>query len=257
MPVQRLILCLAAVLGILSAPHGAQAAPVLGTLMIDFRLEWGSVLLADGTSSDGTLHQPFMGYWDRASGAWIDVSIAPSLPSFSSPYQNSYTVTPFPLPDVADLPYGGVLSYYTTSDGREGMIVGLSADYVPVEDFDALFNPQDFIINVSEADAIDSLKNPVPGTVRTPHGTFTMMVILQPTIVPRWQYDAVANTYSLSMNLYAFSAPTLVGSSVSGASFSPAATVPAPAGFILATSGILALLSANWANRRTTRGYTR
>lgn len=238
----------------LAVSSEGRAAPVFGTLEIDFRLEW------DGSSfgADGTLYSPHLEYWDRANDSTMDIPIehiVGQLPSFSSPYQNTYTTVNFPRPDANDMPYGGFLAYYRNADSTEGMIVGLAPAYTPVNDFDTLFNPPDFIVGVSETEALNALKNPVPGTPQTPGSVFSIMVIVNPEIMPRWQYNAINDTYSLSMNLYAFSEPQRVGSSESGATFSVSNTVPEPTSLVLAGQGVLALaaLGLRFATNRAAR----
>jgi len=159
----------------------------------------------------------------------------------SGTYPIVYDVPNFPLPTPSSTPLGGFLAYYSYKEFMgesvlEGAFVGLSPLASPSGTFDELFEPH----GVTEAYFLSVLKT---GDVFETMNMFLAMS--ESGLMPTWSYDAGSDSWSIAMNIYAFSEPQLAGTVTGGVVATPATTVPDQSStLLLAAMGLMSLLLA-------------
>lgn len=209
----------------------------------------------DGIDIAETFFRPTAVYHDRSGPYFMQMNMAENigkqLPSSQETYYFWSDIPDFPAPSPAVPIYGGFFSYYSYCDfylqecdseefreyRREGMFVGLSPHFAPVENFDTQFNQG--AIRTTEASALAVMKRPNPPPFDVHDSLFYSIYFNDPGLLPTWKYDPADNAYKIDMNIWAYSSPVLAGTMRGTATF---ASVPAPTTLTLLGSAMLAVV---------------
>ncbi|MHB8865204.1 MAG: hypothetical protein ACYC6N_22730 [Pirellulaceae bacterium] len=122
------------------------------------------------------------------------------------------------------------------------MIVGFRSDYTPVDDFDTLFTE---VSGITEADSLAVMKNTERPVFDVYHRIFDPMT--RSDLMPRWIYDDIADQYTMSMNIYAFSSPSLAGTGSGVMTFSE---IPEPSSIVYLAWAALLVVPLSWVHKR-------
>lgn len=228
----------------------AYAVPM--SVQVDVRLYFDPS--DDGIDIGETFFRPTVLYYDAQSPGMFQMNLASyigdALPSDRNPQTFWTDFLDFRRPAPSTTVYGGFFGYYSycdqhlpSCDGnlagfrREGMFVGLSPSYLPVDDFDTTFGQG--IWPLTETQALDSMKTPGPSPFDVFEEVFTPIYFSDAGVLPTWQFDTATGSYSIDMNIWAYSSPRPAGSMHATATF---AAVPEPSSIDLLAGALMLLL---------------
>lgn len=242
--VHRCVLAFAFLL-LLTAARPEARAGLIGTMSFDYTLELWFPAAEPSPDNPNAI--------DFLSPRILYASSAPSVVSHTGPFGYggeglesgthpiAYDVPNFPLPTPSSTPVGGFLAYYSFKEFmgesvREGAFVGLSPQASPSGTFDELFGPH----GVTEDQFLSVLKT---GDVLAIMNMFLAMA--ESGLMPTWSYDVGSDSWSIEMDIYAFSDPQFAGSISGGVVATPATTVPDESStLLLAALGLMSFLVA-------------
>lgn len=234
-----------AVLLLLTAARSEARAGVIGTMSFDYTLELSFPAPAPSPENPNAI--------DFLSPRILYASSVPFVVSHTGPFGYgseglesgthpiAYDVPNFPLPTPSSTPVGGFLAYYSFQEFMgesvlEGAFVGLSPQASPSGTFDELFGPhgvteQQFLSVLKGGDALDVMN--------------MFLAMAESGLMPTWSYDGGSDSWSIEIDIYAFSEPEFAGSITGGVVATPATTVPDESStLLLAALGLMSFLVA-------------